>query len=291
MSDDVFGAHRRLLFTVAYEMLGSAADAEDVLQESWLKWSRVVRSEVRDPRAYLVRIVTRASLDRLRVLARRREDYVGPWLPEPLLTAPDVPGDVELADSLSTAMLLVLETLSPTERAVFLLRDVFELEYDELAQAVGKTEAAVRQITSRARAHVAARRPRGAASQQETRRALEAFMAALETGELQPLVDILAPDVVALGDGGGFKRALPRPVMGADKVGRLMGLGMKTSRALGMTAELVTVNGWPALVLRLAGEIDSVLSVRVDDGLVSGIYTVRNPQKLSRMVHTAPVAR
>ena len=143
MSNDVFGEHRRLLFTVAYEMLGSAADAEDVLQESWLKWSRVVQSEIRDPRAYLVRIVTRASLDRLRVLARRREDYVGPWLPEPLLTAPDVADDVELADSLSTAMLLVLETLSPTERAVFLLRDVFELEYDELAQAVGKTEAAV----------------------------------------------------------------------------------------------------------------------------------------------------
>ena len=291
MSDDVFGAHRRLLFTVAYEMLGSAADAEDVLQESWLKWSRVVQSEIRDPRAYLVRIVTRASLDRLRVLARRREDYVGPWLPEPLLTAPDVAEDVELADSLSTAMLLVLETLSPTERAVFLLRDVFELEYDELAQAVGKTEAAVRQIASRARAHVAARRPRGAASQQDTRRALEAFMAALETGDLQPLVDILAPDVVALGDGGGIKQALPRPVMGAEKVGRLMGHGMKTSRALGMTAELVTVNGWPALLLSLAGEIDSVLSVRVDEGLVSGIYTVRNPQKLSRMVQTAAVAR
>jgi len=291
VSDDVFGAHRRLLFTVAYEMLGSAADAEDVLQESWLKWSRVDQGAIRDPRAYLVRIVTRASLDRLRVVARRREDYVGPWLPEPLLTAPDVAEDVELADSLSTAMLLVLETLSPTERAVFLLRDVFELEYDELAQAVGKTEAAVRQIASRARAHVAARRPRGAASQQETRRALEAFLAALETGDLQPLVDILAPDVVALGDGGGIKQALPRPVMGAEKVGKLMGHGMKTSRALGMTAELVTVNGWPALLLRLAGEIDSVLSLRVDEGLVSGIYTVRNPEKLSRMVQTAALAR
>jgi RNA polymerase sigma-70 factor (ECF subfamily) len=272
-------------------MLGSAADAEDVLQESWLKWSRVDQGAIRDPRAYLVRIVTRASLDRLRVVARRREDYVGPWLPEPLLTAPDVAEDVELADSLSTAMLLVLETLSPTERAVFLLRDVFELEYDELAQAVGKTEAAVRQIASRARAHVAARRPRGAASQQETRRALEAFLAALETGDLQPLVDILAPDVVALGDGGGIKQALPRPVMGAEKVGKLMGHGMKTSRALGMTAELVTVNGWPALLLRLAGEIDSVLSLRVDEGLVSGIYTVRNPEKLSRMVQTAALAR
>ncbi len=291
MSDEPFVVHRRLLFTVAYEMLGSAADAEDVVQESWLKWSRVDQSEVRDPRAYLVRIVTRASLDRLRVLARRREDYVGPWLPEPLLTTPDVAEDAELADSLSTAMLLVLETLTPTERAVFLLRDVFELDYNELAQAVGKTEAAVRQIASRARAHVAARRPRGAASQHDSRKALTAFMAALETGDLQPLVDILAPDVVALGDGGGIKQALPRPVSGADKVGRLMGLGLRTSRELGMTAEMVSVNGWPALLLRIDGAIDSVLSVRVDDGLVSGIYTVRNPEKLSRMVQTAAVAR
>ncbi len=291
MSNEPFVAHRGLLFTVAYEMLGSAADAEDVLQESWLKWSRVDQSEVKDPRAYLVRIVTRASLDRLRVLARRREDYIGPWLPEPLLTAPDVAEDAELADSLSTAMLLILETLTPTERAVFLLRDVFELDYDELAQAVGKTEAAVRQIASRARAHVASRRPRGSASQQDSRRALEAFMTALETGDLQPLVDILAPDVVALGDGGGIKQALARPVMGADKVGRLMRAGVKTSRELGMTAQLVAVNGWPALVLRVDGEIDSVLSVRVDEGLVSGLYTVRNPEKLSRLVQAATVAR
>ena len=291
MSEEPYVAHRRLLFTVAYEMLGSAADAEDVVQESWLKWSRVDQSQVRDPRAYLVRIVTRASLDRLRVLARRRETYVGPWLPEPLLTAPDVAEDAELADSLSTAMLLVLETLTPTERAVFLLRDVFELGYDELAQAVGKSEVAVRQIASRARAHVAARRPRGEATQAESRRALEAFMGALETGDLQPLVDLLAPDVVALGDGGGIKQALPRPVHGAEHVGRLMGVGLRTSRALGMTAELVHVNGWPALVLRIDGEVDAVVSVRVDDGLVSGIYTVRNPEKLTRVMETAAVAR
>ena len=154
----------------------------------------------------------------MRTVARRREDYVGPWLPEPLLTAPDVAEDVELADSLSMAMLLVLETLTPTERAVFLLRDVFGLGYDELAEAVGKTPAAVRQIAHRARAHVAARRPRGMPSQAETRAALEAFLRALETGDLQALVDILAPDVVALGDGGGVKQALPRPVVGAAKV-------------------------------------------------------------------------
>ena len=148
MSEDPFATHRGLLFTVAYEMLGSAADAEDVLQESWLKWDAVDQAEVRHPRAFLVRVVTRTSLDRLRTVARRREEYVGPWLPEPLLTSPDVAEDLELADSLSTAMLLVLETLTPTERAVFLLRDVFDLGYDELAEAVGKSEAAVRQIAT-----------------------------------------------------------------------------------------------------------------------------------------------
>jgi RNA polymerase sigma-70 factor (ECF subfamily) len=291
VTDDAFVTHRRLLFTVAYEMLGSAADAEDVVQESWLKWSGVDQDEVRDHRAYLVRIVTRTSLDRLRTLTRRREEYVGPWLPEPLLTAPDVAEDVELADSLSTAMLLVLETLSPTERAVFLLRDVFDLDYGELAGAVGKTEAAVRQIAHRARAHVAARRPRGVASQTETRAALEAFMHALETGDLQSLVDVLAPDVVALGDGGGIKQALPRPVMGADKVGKLMRVGLTAAREMGMSMELVHVNGCPALLIRLDGDLDSVLSVRVDDGLVSAIYTVRNPEKLSRMAEEAALTR
>ena len=291
MSDDAFVAHRRLLFTVAYEMLGSAVDAEDVLQESWLKWSRADRGDVRDARAYLVRVVTRTALDRVRTITRRREEYVGPWLPEPLLTAPDVAEDVELADSLSTAMLLVLETLTPTERAVFLLRDVFDLDYGELAEAVGKSEAAVRQIAHRARNHVAERRPRKAASQAKTRSALEAFMRALNTGDLQTLVDVLAPDVVALGDGGGIKQALPRPVMGADKVGKLMGYGITTARGMGMTMELVQVNGWPALLIRLEGEIDSVLSVRVDEGLVSAIYTVRNPEKLSRMMEESALSR
>lgn len=291
MSEDPFVTHRRLLFTVAYEMLGSAVDAEDVLQESWIKWVRANPSDVRDPRAYLVRIVTRTALDRLRTIARRREDYVGPWLPEPLLTAPDVAEDLELADSLSTAMLLVLETLTPTERAVFLLRDVFNLGYGELAEAVGKSEAAVRQIAHRARTHVAERRPRHAASQAETRSALEAFLRTLETGELQQMLDVLAPDVVAFGDGGGIKQALPRPVMGVDKVGKLFGVAVATARAMGMSMELVRVNGWPALLIRLDGEIDSVLTVRVEDGLVSAIYTVRNPEKLTRMMRESMLTR
>jgi RNA polymerase sigma-70 factor (ECF subfamily) len=290
MSGDPFVAHRGLLFTVAYEMLGAAADAEDVVQEAWLKWTAIDQSEIRDPRAYAVRIVTRKALDQLRSLSRRREDYIGPWLPEPLLTSPDVAEDVELADSLSTAMLLVLETLTPTQRAVFVLHEVFELDYDELAEAVGKSPAAVRQIAHRARTHVAERRPRGVVSQDETRNALEALQRAISTGDLQNLVDRLAPDVVALGDGGGIKQALPRPVMGADKVARLLGLGLTTVGER-MTAEMAQVNGWPALILRLDGELDSVMSMRVEDGLISAIYTVRNPEKLSRIMQESAVSR
>src|SRR5579859_2323233 len=169
---EAFLAHRNLLFTVAYEMLGSAADAEDVLQETWLRWAGVDLDTVRDQRAYLVRITTRQALTRLRTLGRRKESYVGPWLPEPLLTTPDVAEDVELADSVSMAMLLVLETLTPTERAVFVLREVFELPYDEIAEAVEKSPAAVRQIAHRAQAHVAARRPRVVVSPAQTRNAL-----------------------------------------------------------------------------------------------------------------------
>ncbi|MFB7456830.1 RNA polymerase sigma-70 factor [Streptomyces sp. NPDC056188] len=278
---EAFVAHRNLLFTVAYEMLGSAADAEDVLQETWLRWSGVDLGTVRDRRAYLVRITTRQALSRLRTLGRRRESYVGSWLPEPLLTAPDVAEDVELADSVSMAMLLVLETLTPTERAVFVLREVFDLEYDEIADAVDKTSAAVRQIAHRARSHVAARRPRGVVSATETRDALDAFQRAVETGDLQRLLDILAPDVVLLGDGGGVKQAVPRPIVGADKVGRLLasGLGRITEASL----RPAQVNACPALILRISGEIDTVLTLRVDNGLITGLYAVRNPGKLSHM--------
>jgi RNA polymerase sigma-70 factor (ECF subfamily) len=245
---------------------------------------------VRDPRAYLVRIVTRKALDQLRVLARRREDYVGPWLPEPLLTSPDVAEDVELADSLSMAMLLVLETLTPTQRAVFVLREVFDFGYDELAKAVGKSQVAVRQIASRARERVAEGRPRGVVSAAETRGALEALQRALTTGDLQEFVDRLAPDVVVLGDGGGIKQALPRPVHGAGRVARLLAAGIGTVWGT-MTAELAQVNGWPALILRLEGELDSVLTMHVEDGLVTGIYTVRNPEKLTRIMHEVAVSR
>jgi RNA polymerase sigma-70 factor (TIGR02957 family) len=285
-----FLAHRNLLFTVAYEMLGSAADAEDVLQETWLRWAGVDLGAVRDPRAYLVRVTTRQALSRLRTLGRRKESYVGPWLPEPLLTAPDVAEDVELAESVSMAMLLVLETLTPAERAVFVLREVFDLAYDEIAEAVGKSPAAVRQIAHRARAHVAARRPREPVSPAQTRDALEAFQRAAETGDLQRLLDILAPDVVFLGDGGGVVQAVLVPVVGAGKVARLLATGLGRIAA---TASLqpAQVNGHPALILHLNGEIDTVIAVRIDDGLITGLYAVRNPDKLSHMEQETTLRR
>jgi RNA polymerase sigma-70 factor (TIGR02957 family) len=285
-----FVAHRNLLFTVAYEMLGSAADAEDVLQETWLRWAGVDLTAVRDQRAYLVQITTRQALGRLRTLGRRKESYVGTWLPEPLLTAPDVAEDVELAESVSMAMLLVLETLAPTERAVFVLREVFDLRYEEIAEAVGKSPAAVRQIAHRARDHVAARRPRGDVTPAETRDALAAFLRAAETGDLQSLLDILAPDVVFLGDGGGVKQSARAPIVGAEKVSRLLTVGLRRIAAEA-AVQPAQVNGYPALIVRINGEVDTVIAVRIDDGLVSGLYAVRNPAKLSHMEQETALRR
>jgi len=285
-----FLAHRNLLFTVAYEMLGSAADAEDVLQETWLRWAGVDLGIVRDQRAYLVRITTRQALARLRALSRRKETYVGPWLPEPLLTAPDVAEDIELADSVSLAVLLVLETLAPAERAVFVLREVFDVPYDEIAEAVGKSPAAVRQIAHRARDHVAARRPREAVSPAETRAALEAFQRAAETGDLQNLLGILAPDVVFLGDGGGVVQAVRAPIVGAAKVGRVLAMGLPAIGAPG-ALQPTQVNGCPALVFRVDGEIDTVITLDLANGLITGLYAVRNPAKLSRMGQETALSR
>jgi RNA polymerase sigma-70 factor (TIGR02957 family) len=289
-STDAFVAHRNLLFTVAYEMLGSAADAEDVLQETWLRWADVVVDEVREPRAYLVRITTRLSLNRIRSMARRRETYVGPWLPEPLLTSPDVAEDVELADSVSTAMLLVLETLTPTERAVFVLREVFDLPYDEIADAVDKSPAAVRQIAHRARNHVDARRPREVVDSEQRKVVMERFMAAVSTGDLQSLMDVLAPDVVLITDGGGVKQAALQPIHGADKVLRFMA-GVLAQAPGQPRAETTTVNGASALRFLLDDELDTIATMRIDGGKVTGLYFVRNPHKLGRVEEEVPLSR
>jgi RNA polymerase sigma-70 factor (TIGR02957 family) len=284
---DSFVEHRNLLFTVAYEMLGSAADAEDVLQETWLRWAEVDRDDVRDKRAYLVRITTRLALNRLRTLARRRESYVGPWLPEPLLTAPDVAEDVELADSVSMAMLLVLETLAPTERAVFVLREVFGFEYVEIAAAVDKTVPAVRQVLSRARKHVDERRPRADVSSSERNRVLALFLDAAATGDVQALMDVLAPDVVLLSDGGGVKQAALRPILGRDKVLRFLD-GVSAD---GWPVEVVEVNGGPAIRVLVDGEVDTVGTLLVEGGLVTGIYLIRNPAKLARLDEVTALTR
>ncbi|MEU2031543.1 RNA polymerase sigma-70 factor [Nocardia amamiensis] len=285
---DIFVAHRNLLFTVAYEMLGSAADAEDVLQETWLRWVGVDMEQVSDKRAYLVRITTRQALNRLRTMKRRKEAYVGPWLPEPLLTSPDVAEDVELAERMSMAMMLVLETLSPTERAVFVLREVFDIGYDEIATAVDKSPAAVRQIAHRARRHVDARRPREVVAPSQTRAALESFRRALDTGDPRDLLDVLAPNLVLITDGGGVKRAALRPVLGAERVVRYLVNAIRKAEVT-LTTEPTMVNGSPALALRLDGELDGVMTVRVEDGRITGMYYVRNPEKLTRVETETPL--
>ncbi|WP_214411032.1 RNA polymerase sigma-70 factor [Sphaerisporangium fuscum] len=286
---ETFLAYRNLLFTVAYEMLGSAADAEDVLQETWLRWVKADLAQVQDQRAYLIRITTRQSLNRLRSMKSRKEAYVGPWLPEPLLTAPDVADDVELAESVSMALMLVLETLSPTERAVFVLREAFDVGYDEIAAAVGKSPAAVRQIAYRARRHVDARRPREVVSSSEAWAALESFQRALALGDLQGLLDVLAPEVVLVSDGGGVKQAAPRPIISADKVARFILAGPSKAQVT-LTSDPTVVNGGPALIIRVDGEVDGVIAVRVEGARITGLYYVRNPQKLTRIDAETPLA-
>jgi RNA polymerase sigma-70 factor, ECF subfamily len=281
MSDDPFVSHRGLLFTVAYEMLGSAADADDVVQEAWLRWVGTDRAAVRDPRAYLVRIVSRQALNRLRTVSRRREEYVGEWLPEPLLTTPDVAEDVELAESVSIAMLTVLETLGPAERAVFVLREVFDVPYEEIAEAVGKSAAAVRQIAHRARRHVAARRPRMDVSRSEQQQVVERFLAALTTGDVQGLMDVLAPDVVAVADGGGIARALPHPVDGRERVAAF--LSRFSQVAPDAQFATLLLNGAVAARIDPAGRFDTALTFVVEDGRITRIYAIRNPHKLGRL--------
>ncbi|MFD4633500.1 RNA polymerase sigma-70 factor [Streptomyces sp. NPDC058284] len=283
MIEDPFVTHRSLLFTVAYEMLGSAADAEDVLQDSWLRWADVDQRQVSDPRAYLVRIVTRQALNRMRTLSRRREDYVGEWLPEPLLTSPDVAEDVELAESVSMAMLTVLETLGPTERAVFVLREVFDMPYGEIAEAVGKSAAAVRQTARRAREHVAARQPRVRVSRSEQQAVVERFMTALRTGQVRELLEVMAPDVVLIADGGGIATAALVPIHGAEVVAKALARP-------GRVVSLLSLNGALAGRTEIDGRVAAV-SLVVENGRVTRIYAVANPRKLTRLDEPAELTR
>jgi len=288
MSEEAFARHRDLLFTVAYEMLCSASDAEDVVQETWLRWADVDHAVVRDPRAYLVRVVTRQALNRLRTLARRREDYIGEWLPEPLLTSPDVGADLELAESVSMAMLTVLESLGPAERAVFVLREVFDIPYDEIAEAVGMSPAAVRQIAHRARDHVAARRPRMPVSTTEQQEAVDRFLAAIRNGDLHSLLDVLAPDVVVVADGGGLAPAARRPIQGAERVARRLIGGL---RAADVEVKPVWLNGSPGGRIEIGGEVNAVVSFSVENARITRIYAVSNPHKLARLDGIAALTR
>ncbi len=296
MSDGLqdFAGHRDLLFTVAYEITGSVADAEDVVQESYLRWREIsddARAQIRNPKAYLASIATRQALNRLRTQSRRREDYVGPWLPEPLITAPDIADDVVLAESVSMAMMLVVESLSPDERAVFVLHEVFGFTHDEIADAISKSAPAVRQIAHRARSHVQARRPRFTRDDAAAAQVVQRFLAASATGDLQALMDVLAPDVVMLSDGGGKVSVNLRPISTADKVARFL-IGV-TGRYVDdvLTAEAAVVNGRPGALVFLNGQLDSVLTVEVEGDRVSRVYYVRNPDKLVLAGNAHPVRR
>lgn len=294
MSDllDVFDRHRRLLFSVAYQMLGSVADAEDAVQDAWLRWSAADRDDVAEPRAYLVRVVTRLALDRMDSARARRESYVGPWLPEPLLTGRDAvaaapaPADptaaAELGEQVSMALLVVLETLSPAERAVFVLREVFGLTVAETAAALGRTEPAVRQMAHRAREHVQARRPRFDTDPGAQRAVTERFLAACAGGDVEALLAALAPDAVLVSDGGGKAKAALRPITGADKVARFtIGVAAQGFALPGLRVEITEVNGAAAVVAWADGEPLMSMSLVLTDGLVSQVLLVRNPDKLA----------
>ncbi|WP_093893353.1 RNA polymerase sigma-70 factor [Streptomyces sp. Ncost-T10-10d] len=282
---DVFEDHRPVLTGVAYRMLGRIADAEDVVQEAWLRWSSASREEVREPRAFLVRITTRLAIDRLRQVQSRREAYVGPWLPEPLVTdfGPAVPDTAEqavLADSVSVAVLVVLESLSPLERAVFVLREAFGFPYAEIAATLDRTEAAVRQLAGRARHHVEERKPRYDVDPAQRRDLTERFLAAAAGGDIEELLALLAPDVRLVGDSGGKSKAPLRVIESADKVGRFL-FAVTHEQTQDLDIRFLELNGAPGLLVLSGGRPDSVFQVDVKDGLIQCVYIVRNPDKLS----------
>lgn len=281
---DVFEEHRPVLTGVAYRMLGRVADAEDVVQDAWLRWSAGDRSDVREPRGFLVRITTRLAIDRLRHVQSRREAYVGPWLPEPIATdfGPTLPDTAEravLAESVSLAVLVVLESLSPLERAVFVLREAFGFPYGEIATTLDRSEAAVRQLAGRARRHVEERKPRYDVDPGECRDLTERFLAAASGGDLDALLTLLAPDVRLVGDSGGKAKAPLRVIESADKVGRFL-FAVTKEPVQELDVRFVELNGAPALLVLSAGKPDSVMQLEVLDGRIQCVYIIRNPDKL-----------
>jgi RNA polymerase sigma-70 factor (TIGR02957 family) len=281
---DIFQYYRDLLFAVAYRMLGTVADAEDAVQDTWIRWSSAPRDDVAEPKAYLVRIVTNTALDRLRLAKARRESYVGPWLPEPLLTGPDHADRAELAESVSVAMLVVLESLTPEERAVFLLREVFGFRHGEIAETLGRSEAGVRQLAHRAREHVQARRPRFEVDGAQQREVTERFLAAATGGDLNKLMTVLAPDVVMVSDGGGKAQAARSPIVGAVKVARfLQGISGRPYMGIepgDIAIETVAINGSTGLLVTARGHVIGAATVVVAGDMITAIQLVANPDKL-----------
>ncbi|WAU81097.1 RNA polymerase sigma-70 factor [Streptomyces sp. Qhu-G9] len=281
---EVFQEHRPVLMGVAYRMLGRVADAEDVVQDAWLRWSGADRSGVREPRGYLVRVVTRLAIDRLRQVQSRNESYVGPWLPEPYLTdfgdtVADTAERAVLADTVSLAVLVVLESLSPLERAVFVLREAFGYPYADIAVTLDRSEPAVRQLAGRARRHVEEKRPRYEVDPNERRDLTERFLAAAFEGDLDGLMSLLAPDVRLVGDSGGLSKGPVRAIESADNVGRFVA-GIARRGLVDVSVRLIEANGGPALLVMSGGKPDSVLQLDVADGRIQCVYIVRNPEKL-----------
>ncbi|MBQ0848970.1 RNA polymerase sigma-70 factor [Streptomyces sp. BH-SS-21] len=281
----VFQQYRKLLFSVAYRVLGSAADAEDAVQDAWIKWSAADRSQVTDPKAYLARIVSNLALERLRSTRHKRETYVGPWLPEPILTSADAAETVTDAESVSMAMLVVLETLSPLERAVFVLKEIFDFSHAEIAEAVKRSEPAVRQAAHRAREHVRARRPRFTADRSRQREVTERFFAAATGGDINTLMELLSPDVTLWTDGGGKVRQALRPIVGAQTVaGWFAAIGTVTYQGVepaDMRAELVEINGGPGILFTAPDRVIATVTFDIEaDGRITAIHNTANPDKL-----------
>jgi RNA polymerase sigma-70 factor, ECF subfamily len=285
---------RPLLFTIAYEILGSATESDDVLQDSYLRWAEVDLATVRDTKSYLAQLVTRQALNALRAGVRRREDYIGPWLPEPLLLDErDASADVVLAESVSMAMLVLLETLTPDERAVFVLREVFGFDYDEIAGAVGKSVATVRQVAHRAREHVHARRKRfQPVDSAQTAELTEQFMTAAATGDMEGLLSMLAPDATWTADSGGKATAARRPVVGAEKVATILTNMFRIGQRMpDVRIEIVNCNNAPALVIYSGDHLEGVFLIEIIDGKITNFYAMRNPDKLVAITVPREISR
>jgi RNA polymerase sigma-70 factor, ECF subfamily len=280
-----FERHRRLLFSIAYRMLGSVADAEDILQDAFMRWQRASKTEVKSPKAFLITVVTRLCINHLQSARVRREQYVGEWLPEPLVTdlGSQPSRTVQVDESVSMALLLLLERLTPVERAVFLLQEIFDYTHAEIAKTLELTEANCRQLLRRAREHVRLARPRFRASVKEHREVLERFQEAAASGNMDGLLALLSSDVVLHSDGGGKAPAFPLPIYGTDKVARAVVQGLRTLLSLKPVQRILQINGEPGIVSYVNGRVQSVFTLQVNDGRIDAIFIVTNPKKLSHL--------